>query len=261
MSMKVITHAMCGAVLLLGSSLMVAQQPQNNGGGKYDQQIQQQVTHELQEHDNTKNVQAKVEDGVVTLTGDVDRYIGKVDAEKETNEVDHVQGIRNDVHVTSQVPDAQLKKQLADKLAYDRIGYGIMFNNLTLNVNHGVVTIGGQVHDYPARDSAVAIAETTPGVKKVIDNIKVLPTSIYDNQLRIAVARAVYSAPGFEKYANNPEAPIRIIVNNGHVTLEGVVINHMDKQLAETRAKEVPGVFSVKDNLMVENGQNQTASR
>ena len=241
--------------LALSACVVVAQASQT--GGKYDQQIQKDVAHELQEHDNTKNVNASVEDGVVTLTGNVDRYIGKVDAEKEANEVDHVQGVRNEITVTSQKSDAELRNQLADKLAYDRIGYGVMFNNLKLNVNNGVVTVGGDVHDYPARDSAISIAENTPGVKKVIDNINVLPTSPMDDQLRIAVARAVYGAPGFSKYGMNPVAPIRIIVNNGHVTLDGVVDSQMDKQLAETRAREVPGIFSVKDNLAVSNSQTQ----
>lgn len=239
--------------LVLTAGIVVAQAPQN--GGKYDQQIQKDVDHELQEHDDTKNVKAAVEDGVVTLTGNVNRDIGKVDAEKETNEVDHVQGVRNEINVTSQKSDAELRNELADKLAYDRIGYGVMFNNLKLNVNNGVVTIGGEVRDYPARDSAISIAENTPGVKKVIDNINVLPASPMDDQLRVAVARAVYGAPGFEKYGMNPVAPIRIVVDNGHVTLDGVVDSQMDKQLAETRAREVPGVFSVKDNLVVRGAQ------
>lgn len=245
------------ALAILGVSSLIVVAQNSQAGGKYDQQILRNVDHELQEHDNTKNVHATVEDGVVTLTGTVDRYIGKVDAEKEANEVDHVQGVRNEITVTSQKSDAELRNELADKLAYDRIGYGVMFNNLKLNVNDGVVTVGGEVRDYPARDSAVSIAENTPGVKKVIDNIKVLPTSPMDDQLRVAVARAVYGAPGFEKYAMNPVAPIRIVVNGGHVTLDGVVNSQMDKQLAETRAREVPGVFSVKDNLIVSNSEAQ----
>ena len=62
------------------------------------------------------------------------------------------------------VPDDQLQKELADKLRYDRVGYGNVFNALALNVQNGVVTISGDVRDYPARDSAIAIAETTLGV-------------------------------------------------------------------------------------------------
>jgi hyperosmotically inducible periplasmic protein len=197
-------NALClwsGITLVLGAAMVFARG--NNGvkEGKYDQQIEQHVTHELQEHDNTKNVHAKVEDGVVTLTGSVDRYIGKVDAEKETNEVDHVEGVRNQVKVSSQISDAELQEQLREKLAYDRIGYGVMFNNLTLSVNNGVVTIGGQVHDYPARDSAAAIAENTPGVQKVINNIKVLPLGWQNGELNSGRRQ---SLPQWARFRSRP---------------------------------------------------------
>jgi hyperosmotically inducible protein len=188
----------------------------------------------------------------VTLNGQVKLYIDKSDAGRRIGKVDHVDGVRNHVEVASTVPDSELKQKLADKLAYDRIGYGIMFNNLTLQVQNGVVTVGGQVLDYPSRDSAIAIVEGEPGVKDVIDNITVLPTSPFDDDLRIRVARAVYGAPSLQRYAMNPQKPIRIIVNNGHVTLDGVVNNQMDKQIAEMRAKSVPNVFSVTNNLYVE---------
>jgi hyperosmotically inducible protein len=72
-----------------------------------------------------------------------------------------------------------LLEKLANKLRYDRIGYGIMFNNLKLGVDNGVVTIAGDVRDYAARDSALTIVATEPGVKDVIDEINVLPTSTF----------------------------------------------------------------------------------
>src|SRR5205814_10366216 len=93
--------------------------------------------------------------------------------------------------------------------------------------------------------------ETTPGVKVVIDNSQVQPTSDFDDELRIRLAQAIYGHPALQKYAMNPEAPIRIVVNNGHVTLTGVVDSQMDKQIAETQAKSVPNVFSVDDKLVV----------
>jgi osmotically-inducible protein OsmY len=136
-------------------------------------------------------------------------------------------------------------------LRYDRVGYGIAFNNLGLNIQNGVVTIAGDVRDYPARDSAIAIAATTPGVKEVIDNINVLPLSPMDDDIRLRVARAIYGHPSLSKYALDPQKPIRIVVENGHVTLYGVVDSQMDKQIAEMQAKSVPNVFSVDDKLMV----------
>jgi len=161
-----------------------------------------------------------------------------------------VDGIRNHVQVQSNVPDEQLRQTLADRLRYDRVGYGIAFNVITLDVKDGVVTLGGTVRDYPSKDSAVAIAETTPGVKDIVDNIEVAPTSMFDDQLRVKLFRAIYGSPTLRRYEMDPQKPIRIVVENGHVTLYGVVDNAMDKQIAGTQASSVPGVFSV-DNQIV----------
>lgn len=144
-----------------------------------------------------------------------------------------------------------LREKLANKLRYDRAGYGITFNKLTLAVNDGIVTIGGKVRDYPDRDSAVAIVETTPGVKEVIDEIDVAPVSMVDDELRIRLARAIYGHSALQRYALDPQSPIRIVVENGSVELHGFVLSSLDKQVAVTQARSVPGVFSVKDSLMV----------
>lgn len=245
------------STLALALVLPVAAQQRSSTGGRYDQQIEQQVTQELQKRDKFKNVRPHTEDGIVTLEGQVPLYIDKENAAKTVRKIPNVQGVRNLVQVSSTVPDDQLAQKLADKLRYDRIGYGITFNNLNLKVNNGVVTIGGQVRDYPDAASALAIVETQPGVKDVIDNIQVLPVSNFDDDLRIRLAQAIYGDPALQKYAIDPQAPIRIVVNNGHVTLSGVVDSAMDKQIAETRARSVPGVFDVKNNLVVAGQQAQ----
>ena len=221
------------------------------GSGRYDQQIQQEVTKVLNSKDKWKGITASTDDGIVALQGSTKVLIDKLDAQKKISKLDHVQGVRNQVEVATTVPDEQLQKELADKLRYDRVGYGNAFNNLALNIQDGVVTVSGDVRDYPARDSAIAIAETTPGVKEVIDGINVLPLSPMDDDIRLRVARAIYGHPSLSKYAMDPQKPIRIVVENGHVTLYGVVDSPMDKQIAEMQAKSVPNVFSVDDKLMV----------
>ncbi|MBW8869357.1 MAG: BON domain-containing protein [Acidobacteriales bacterium] len=221
------------------------------GTGRYDQQIQQDVTKSLTSKDKWQGITASVDDGIVTLQGSVKVLIDKLDAQKKASKVEHVAGVRNQVEVSSTASDEQLQKQLSDKLRYDRVGYGIAFNALALKVENGVATISGDVRDYPARDSAVAIAATTPGVKEVVDNINVLPTSPMDDDIRLSVARAIYGNSTLSKYAMDPQKPIRIVVDNGHVTLYGVVDNQMDKQIAEMQAKSVPNVFSVDDKLML----------
>lgn len=236
-------------MLLLALALPVSAQQKSEG--RYDQQIKAKASEELGKRDKFKEVTATVEDGIVTLSGNVELFIDKVNAEKRVRKIQNVDGVRNRIQVASSVHDEILRDQLSNKLRYDRIGYGIVFNNLTLSVENGVATVAGKVRDYPDRDSAIAIVETTPGVKDVIDEIEVAPTSINDDRLRIALARSIYGNSTLQKYALDPQAPIRIVVENGNVELHGVVTNQLDKQVAYTQASSVPGVFSVKNNILI----------
>jgi len=226
---------------------------QETKGGRYDKQIQEDIERVLQSNPRFQNVHATTEDAVVTLSGTVKLFIDKLDADRRAHHIKHVGGVRNEIEVEGNVSDDVLLQKLADKLRYDRVGFGIMFNNLKLSVKNGVVTISGDVHDYPSRDSALAIIETEPGVKDVVNEINVLPVSTFDDELRIRVARAIYGHPVLQKYAIDPQSPIRIVVENGHVRLEGVVDNQMDKQIAGVQASSVPGVFSVQNDLAVAN--------
>lgn len=201
-----------------------------------------------------KNVKVDVQNGVATLSGTVDLYEYKVDADKRIHKVKGVTAVRNDIEVTGpNVSDAELQAKLQEKLAYDRVGYGNVFNAITLEVQNGVVTLGGHARTYVDKDSALALASTYPGVKQVNDEIQVDPVSMMDDQTRMAVARAVYSYPSLNKYAIDPAKTIRISVQNGNVELYGVVDTQADKEAAFLRANGVPGVFSVKNYLQVAN--------
>jgi osmotically-inducible protein OsmY len=192
--------------------------------------------------------------GIATLTGTVDLYEYKVDADKRVHKAKGVNGVRNEIQVAGpEVPDEQLKSKLLEKLEYDQVGYGNMFNAISLDVQSGVVTLAGHALNYPAKDSALGLVSTYPGVKEVVDNIEVDPVSFQDDGIRMAVARAVYGFPALNKYAIDPAKPIRITVVNGHVQLDGVVDSQGDKEMAYIRANGVPGVFSVKNNLQVAN--------
>src|SRR5215472_15679725 len=161
-------------IVVVGLAISGLAQSQT-GTGRYDQQIQQEATRALQSKDKWKEMTASTDDAIVTLQGRAKVLIDKLDAQKKVSNLDHVQGVRNHVQVEGRVPDQQLQQQLADKLRYDRVGYGIVFNALAVGVQGGVATISGQVHDYPSRDSALAIAETTPGVKEVITILMCCP--------------------------------------------------------------------------------------
>lgn len=190
--------------------------------------------------------------GIATLAGTVDLYEYKVDADKRAHKVKGVAGVRNDIEVAGPaVSDDELKKKLAEKLTYDQVGYGHTFDAINLSVQDGTVTLGGHVHNYIDRDSALALASTLPGVKQVNDEMEVDPTSIMDDQIRMEVLRAVYGYPTLNKYALDPARPIRISVQNGHVELAGVVDSKADSDMAYMRANGVPGIFSVKNDLQV----------
>ena len=199
------------------------------------------------------NVKVTVDgNGVATLTGTVDLYEYKADAERRVSKVKGVKGVRDDIEVAGPtVSDQELQQKLVEKLQYDRVGYGNVFNAISVNVQNGVVTLAGHARTYPDRDSALGLVSTFPGVKGVNDEIEVDPTSLMDDQTRVAVARAVYGDPALNKYAINPAKPIRISVQNGHVALYGVVDNKGDRDIAGIRANGVPGVFSVENHLMV----------
>jgi hyperosmotically inducible protein len=209
-----------------------------------------------------KSVKASVENGVATLTGTVDLYEYKVDADKRVHKVKGVTAVRNEIEVAGPtIPDQELQAKLQEKLAYDRVGYGNAFNAITVSVQNGVVTLGGHARTDVDKDSAIALVSTYPGVKEVNADISVDPVSIMDDQTRLAVARAVYGYPSLNKYAIDPAKPIRISVQNGHVELAGVVDSQADKETAYIRANAVPGVFSVTNNLQVANQPTEQKSQ
>jgi len=127
-----------------------------------------------------------------------------------------------------------------------------VFDNLQYSVNGTEVTLSGQViHDTLKGDAEKAVKDIE-GVTKVTNDIQILPLSPMDDGIRRAEFRAIYGDPALQRYAQGTLLPIRIIVNNGHVTLEGSIASQGDKDLANLRANTVPGVFSVTNNLRVE---------
>jgi hyperosmotically inducible protein len=225
---------------------------QTAGAGRYDQSIQAKVEQQLAAKQEFNKVQATVEDGIVTLAGSVDLYQQKLDAAKKIRKTAEVQGVRNLIVVDGKsVPDAELAAQLDRKLYFDRVGYDVAFNYITVSVENGNVTLVGEARLQVASDSALELAARMPGVKDIFNDIRVLPTSIFDDQIRVKTLRAIYHDPVLNRYAIDPARPIRIVVNNGHVSLYGVVANQMDKNVAGIRANQVFGAFSVKNNLEV----------
>jgi hyperosmotically inducible protein len=143
----------------------------------------------------------------------------------------------------------RIQKEVRHELA--TLPYFTVFDNIAFQVNGGTVTLVGQVTRPSLKSDSENAIKHIEGVDRVVNNIEVLPLSPMDHQLRVALYRSIYGFPSMEKYAMGVQKPIRIIVNNGHVTLEGVVDNESDKDTAGIRANGVSGVFSVTNNLRV----------
>lgn len=249
--MKNILRAM-NSLLVVGvlSVAMTAQ----TASARYDSDIQSRVTQQLTKKQEFRNLQASTEDGIVTLSGTVDLYQQKLDAAKKVRKMNQVQGVRNLIAVSSSAPDAEVQAKLERKLHYDRIGYDNQFNFVDVSMKNGEATLTGATRSDVGRDSAVWIANNMPGVNAVVDNIKVLPVSGFDDRIRISAVRAIYRDPVLGRYASDPAKPIRIVVDNGKLSLYGTVATAMDKQIAGMRANQVFGVFSVQNNLEVVKG-------
>lgn len=220
---------------------------------KADQGSIEGDVHEALDNKKFANVSVSLQGNAVVLTGTVDTYAAKEDADKRVHHVKGVKGVDNEIQVAGPtVEDAELRDKLARALSYEYVGYGTTtFNALNIEVHNGVVTLGGTVYWPPDRDSAVSLVANTPGVKDIIDNIEVAPLSPMDDRLRLELARVIYGTPELQKYAIDPARPIRITVVNGNVTLSGVVDNKMDHDVAGIRANTVPGVFKVTNNLQI----------
>ncbi len=244
------------AVTFVGTAFAI---PQPSLAAARDQQSTIRAAQAKLEKSPLKNVRVTVSpDGLATLTGTVSLYEYKADAEKRVLHAKGVKAVRDEIQVAGPtVPDQEIVKKLGTELEYSGEGYGNLFDAITLQVRDGVVTLGGHAHDYPNRDSAVALASTTSGVKDVIDDVEVDPVSQMDWGTRLAVARAIYAYPTLQKYAIDPVRPIRISVQNGHVELYGTVDNAADRQVAYLRANSVPGVFSVKNYILVAAGTGE----
>ena len=149
----------------------------------------------------------------------------------------------------SRKASARIEKQVRHNLLM--LPWLDVFDNLAFKVDGYDVTLLGQVTNPTLRSDAETATRKVEGVEKVHNQIEVLPPSPMDDRLRRRLYRAIYGYSPLQRYSLDPIKPIRIIVKNGNVTLEGVVDSEGDKNAAGIRAKGVPGSFSVTNNLQV----------
>ena len=144
----------------------------------------------------------------------------------------------------------RIEKQVRHEL--NMLPYVNAFDYMSFTVDEdNNVTLMGEVTNPTLKSDAGNVVKRIEGVEHVDNQIKLLPVSFFDNGLRVRLFRTIYGYPVLQRYALGVNKPIRIIVNNGHVTLIGYVDNQADKNIAGIRANGVPGVFSVDNQLEV----------
>ncbi len=146
-------------------------------------------------------------------------------------------------------PTARISREVMHELLMNP--YYSVFDNLAYSVQGNTVTLTGQVVNPTVKSDAEASVKHIEGVEQVVDNIQVLPPAPSDDRIRREEYRAIYSYDGLSRYSWGAVPSIHIVVNNGHVTLVGIVDNQSDRNMAEIQAKSVPGVFSVTNQLQV----------
>jgi osmotically-inducible protein OsmY len=223
-----------------------------------DPKLQAELTKSLNKKE-LSNVHASLQGDTVTLTGTVEVFDQKLEADRRVHHIKGVTAVANEIQVNAEpVPDDVLRDKLSKAIEYDRVGYGTTaFNAISVQVQNGVVALGGTAYGPVDADSAVSVAANTKGVRDVINNIQVDPLSPMDDRIRLQAYRTIYGFPSLNKYAVDPGKPIRISVAHGVLTLYGVVESQSDKETAGIRANTVPGAFKVINNLQVANQQQE----
>ncbi|HUY14804.1 MAG TPA: BON domain-containing protein [Terriglobia bacterium] len=218
-----------------------------------DQEIQAEIQDRLYHASVFKHgqVQAAYDNGVVTLTGSVDSLGVKDDAARAVRKVPDVSQIVNNITInTGDITDQQIAVSARRQVIL--YPFFTVFDWMTFRSQNHHLKISGYVTEPYKKIDIGRLMERVKGVNALENNLTVLPTSVDDDQVRMAIARAIYTDPYFAGYGNQPLPPIHIIVNNLNVTLYGVVNSPVDRQKAEQDARFAATYFSLTDKLVVE---------
>jgi len=218
-----------------------------------------QVVAEIQDHlyhahlYKQGDVQVSYANGVATLTGTVDNLGAKLDAERAARKVNGVRQVVDQITVHAEdVTPSQVAEQARKEIV--TYPFYTIFDNIVLRVDGAKLTVSGQVSEPFKKEDIGRLLARVKGVAELGNDLEVLPTSNYDDQLRHALARAIYGDPYFIHYGTQALPPIHIVVKNGNVTLVGVVNNEVDRAKAESNARFAATFFSLTNDLRVERG-------
>lgn len=195
-------------------------------------------------------VNVQVKDGTATLTGSVDSYGQEMRA---VNAARHQHGVKNvvdNIHVNA---DDVGPQQIIQKARHEVLMYPhyTVFDHIAFSTEGNQLTVEGEVTQPYKKSDLGNILAGIKGVTNLKNNLKVLPLSNFDDQIRLAVAERIYGDPAFSNYANQSNPPIHIIVDNGNVTLYGVVNSKVERQRAEIDARFATTYLGLTNNLRV----------
>jgi hyperosmotically inducible protein len=195
-------------------------------------------------------VRVQVSNRVVTLTGTVPSVWAKDKIINEVRDIDDVDSVVSELTVAGAESDRAIAEEVARSVR-QYVFYSI-YDDVHISVNNGVVTLTGRITSPHHAGELADLASRVRGVREVRNEIKALPVSIHDDQLRYSIASQIYRDPLFWNYAIQVDPPIHVVVENGRVTLTGVVNSEVERRKAENIARSTFGVFSVENHLRVD---------
>jgi osmotically-inducible protein OsmY len=234
------------ALMLLPAELVSAQPPRLIS----DDHIRAIVEQRLIEKDMV-GIQVAVAKQVVTLRGTVPNLWLKEKALERARETHDVMGVVSELSIARAESDGRIAEEVASRVR--RYVFFSIFDEIDSSVDRGIVTLTGKVTLPYKADAFVDLASRVNGVQQVANRIQALPVSAFDDQLRYRIARQIYGDPLFWNLAIQVDPPLHIVVENGHVTLTGIVNSEVERRAAEAIARSTFGVFSVTSKLRLEN--------
>ena len=196
-------------------------------------------------------VDASAWHGTITLTGTVDHYQDRADAEAAVRELSGVRNLQTAITVaTTPVDDFELQKRLEDRLRFARADMGITFPQVRVEVHDGIVVLSGTVKDSIERSTALALVGSTDGVISVREELSIGPDLLTNDDVRTEINKAIYHGSDATS-----STPVHATFRDGTVTLMGAVATPKEKEDMVSRLRDIYGVVSVEDELVVKNPQ------
>jgi osmotically-inducible protein OsmY len=194
-------------------------------------------------------VDASAWHGTITLTGTVDHYQDRADAEAAVRELAGVRNLQSAITVTTTpVDDFELQKRLEDRLRFARADMGVTFPQVRVEVHDGMVVLSGAVKDSIERATALALAGSTDGVISVREELSISPDLLTNDDVRTEVNKVIYHSTDAIS-----STPVHATFRDGTVTLMGAVATPKEKEAMVSRLRDIYGVVTVEDELVVRN--------